>query len=145
MATISKNQKIGEVMHEELCTLPASSTLADAACAMRDRNIGCVVVVSDSGTLEGMLTDRDIVVRGIAEGHDPKSTSLATICSHEVTKLHEDDLVDNALELMRRKAIRRIPVVRSDRPVGIVSLGDLASLRDPKSVLGEISTAPSNR
>ncbi len=111
---------------------------------MRNSNIGDVVVV-DGQQICGILTDRDIVVRAVAQGLDPVSTPLKDICSRELTTLSPQDSLDHAVRLMREKAIRRLPVVENKRPVGIVSIGDLALERDRNSALGNISAAPPNR
>jgi len=90
----------------------------------------------------GILTDRDVVVRVVAEGRDPRATRLADVCSRELTTVSPDDNVDDAIAVMRDKAIRRVPVVDRGRPIGIVALGDLA----PRgTTLGEISAAPPNQ
>lgn len=136
--------KIRDVMTPNPIALPATSPAIEAARAMRDSDIGDVVVV-DGQQICGIVTDRDIVVRAVAEGRDPASTPLMDICSRELTTISPHESVDKAVRLMREKAIRRLPVVEDQRPVGIVSIGDLALERDPKSVLGNISAAPPNR
>lgn len=90
------------------------------------------------------MTDRDIVVRGIAEGLDPRTNTLDDICSRTLTTVSPDDSIDTAVSLMREKAIRRLPVVKRGRPVGIVSIGDLAIERDRDSALADVSAAPPN-
>ena len=87
---------------------------------------------------------RDIVVRTVAEARDPATTTLADICSHALTTVSPTDSIEQAVQLMRAKAIRRLPVVEGGQAVGIVSLGDLAVERDPSSALGDISAAPPN-
>jgi len=89
-----------------------------------------------------MVTDRDLVVRSLAEARDPATTTLADICSHPILSVSPTDSVEHAVRLMRTHAIRRVPVVDRGQAVGIVSLGDLAVERDPHSALGEISAAP---
>jgi len=111
---------------------------------MRDSDIGDVIVV-ENGQICGMVTDRDITIRGVAEGRNISSLTLADICSRQLTTLSPTDSVDDAVLLMREKALRRLPVVEGGKPVGIVSLGDLAVTKDPHSALGNISTAPANR
>lgn len=112
---------------------------------MRAASVGAVLVAAD-GKLAGIVTDRDITVRVVAQGRDPSTTPLADVCSCELTTLSPDDDVDRAIEVMRSKAVRRLPVVDStNQPLGIVSLGDLALERDPSSVLGRISGAPPNQ
>jgi CBS domain-containing protein len=136
-------QQISEIMTRDPKVLDIHSSLAEAARLMRDNDSG-FVVVRDQDSVCGVLTDRDLVVRGLAEGADPASTTLENVYSKEVVQLDSDDSVDEAIELMRARAIRRLPVVHDGQVVGVVSLGDLAVERDPKSVLGEISAAPAN-
>ena len=136
--------KIREVMTPDPISLPANSSSMEAARTMRDADIGNVVVV-DGQKVFGIVTDRDIVLRVIAEGRDPAVTPLRDICSHELTILSPQDSVDDAVRLMREKAIRRLPVVENHQPVGIVSIGDLALEKEPHSALGNISAAPPNR
>lgn len=136
--------RVSEVMTPNPAVLNITSTITDAARLMRDSNIGTIIVRNQEGVC-GIVTDRDLVVRGIAEGRDPGSTTLDKVFSEHLATLSPDDSVDNAIDLMRRKAIRRAPVVRGSEAVGVVSLGDLAVERDPDSALGRISAAPPNR
>jgi CBS domain-containing protein len=134
-----------EIMTQNPVTVQTTDSVLAAARSMRDGNIGDVVVV-DQGAIHGILTDRDIVVRALAEGRDPARTTVGEICSRELTILAPEDAIGDAVAIMRDKAIRRLPVVDGGgRPVGIVSLGDLAVERDPESMLGGISAAPPNR
>jgi CBS domain-containing protein len=122
--------------------LQATATLQEAAQVMRDRDIGDVLVAKD-GDLCGMVTDRDMVVRGIAEG---KSTaSLGDLCSRDLQSISPTASVEDAVKMMRDRAIRRLPVIDSGQPVGILSLGDLAQVRDRASALADISSAPGNQ
>jgi CBS domain-containing protein len=137
-------ERLSEVMTRDPITVPATASLEEAARLMRDNDIGDVLVVADTGSLCGILTDRDIVVEGIAGGIDPASTSVDEVCSHDPVSLGPDNPVAKAAKLMSERAIRRLPIVDNGSLVGIVSLGDLAQDRDPNSVLGEISEAPPN-
>ena len=137
-------EHIRDVMTTNPETLPESTTVREAAEAMRANDIGDVVVVDDNGKLSGILTDRDIVVRVVAEGRDPRTTRIGDIASRDLTAVSPDDPVDRAVQLMRDKAIRRLPAVDKGKPVGIVSIGDLALDRDPGSALADISAAPPN-
>ena len=121
-------------------TVDASDTVVDAARVMRDSDIGDVVVIED-GNVTGIVTDRDIVVRGVAEGRDPDSTAVSEVCTTGVETIEPSASVDDALGLMREKDIRRLPVTKNGRPVGIISLGDLAVEREPDSTLADISAA----
>jgi CBS domain-containing protein len=136
-------QSIRDVMTSHPITLPATSPVIEAARAMRDSNIGDILV-TEQGRICGVVTDRDIIVRGVAEGHDVSSLTLGDICSRQLTTLSPMDSVDDAVQLMREKALRRLPVVDGGKAVGIVSLGDLALTQNPNSMLGTISAAPSN-
>jgi CBS domain-containing protein len=135
---------IRDVMTTNPETLPESTTVREAAETMRANDIGDVVIVDDNGAISGILTDRDIVVRVVAEGRDPRVTRIGDIGSRELTAASPDDPVDRAVQLMRERAIRRLPVVDKGKPVGIVSIGDLALDRDPDSALADISAAPPN-
>jgi CBS domain-containing protein len=139
-----KSQKISALMTSEPVTMQATASTLEAARAMRDSDIGAVVVL-DNGKVCGIVTDRDIVVRAVAQACDLATTKLRDICSHELTTLEPTDTVEHAVQVMRAKAIRRLPVVQNGKPVGIISLGDLAVERDPDSALGNISAAPPNR
>jgi CBS domain-containing protein len=133
-----------EIMTQNPVTLQTSDTVIAAARSMRDANIGDVVVL-ENGQVRGILTDRDIVVRALAEGRDPARTIVGDLCSRELTTLSPQDTIGDAVAVMRDKAIRRLPIVADGRPIGIVSLGDLALERDPQSALGAITAAPPNR
>jgi CBS domain-containing protein len=136
-------QSIREVMTADPVSIAATETVANATRKMRDANIGGVIVL-ENGQVCGIVTDRDIVVRGIAQGRDPARTSVAEICSRELTTVPPSANVVVAMRLMKEKALRRLPVVEDGRLVGIVSLGDLTVKHDRNSVLGEISAAPPN-
>lgn len=136
-------QTVREVMTGKPVALQAGTSLVEAAKAMRDRGIGDVIVLQDDQVC-GIVTDRDITVRGVAEGRDPSRVVLGEVCSTEVVTVGPEAPVDQAVDLMRSRALRRLPVVEQGRPVGIVSLGDLAMERDPGSVLGRISAAKPN-
>jgi CBS domain-containing protein len=97
--------------------------------------------VVDEGRLRGVVTDRDLVVRVMAEGGAVGDRTVASACSDEPVTVAPDDDIDQVIGLMRERAVRRIPVVEHGHPVGIVSLGDLAIERDPGSALGDISSA----
>ncbi len=111
---------------------------------MRDQDIGDVIVLDDGDQLCGIVTDRDIAVRVVAEGRNPQEVKVGQICSRDLTTVSPNDDVGAAVKLMSQKAIRRVPVVDKGRPVGIVSIGDLAVDRDPDSALADISSAKPN-
>jgi CBS domain-containing protein len=137
--------KIRDVMTADPVSLQIGSTLTDAARAMRDSNIGDVIVLDDNGQVCGIVTDRDIVIRALAEGREAGATTLGEICTRDPESLSSEDSVSDAIRLMSGKAIRRVPVVDDGKPVGIVTIGDLAIERDPDSALANISEAKPNR
>jgi CBS domain-containing protein len=133
-------QTVEEIMTRDPRTVEASATLRDAARVMSESDIGDVVV-TDGGKVTGIVTDRDIVVRAVAEGRDPDSTPVGDVATTGVETIEPEASVDDALSRMREKDIRRLPVAKKGRPVGIISLGDLAVEREPDSTLADISAA----
>jgi CBS domain-containing protein len=137
-------QTVREVMTPHVVTLPSETTLAEAARTMREQDIGDIVVSGASGPT-GVVTDRDIVVRAVAERCDPASTTIGEILTPDLITVRPDDTVQSAALLMRDHAVRRVLVCEDDASlVGIVSIGDLAEEIDPESVLGGISKAQPN-
>jgi len=135
--------QLRDVMTANPTIFPATATIADAARAIRDTDVGDVLVERD-GVLCGIVTDRDIVVRAVAEDRNPSDARLGDICSRELTTLAPADSVEDAVRVMRDKALRRLPICDGDQPVGVVSLGDLAIERDSDSALADISMASPN-
>jgi len=121
-------------------TVEAGDSVAKAARQMRDGGFGSVLVL-DNGRVDGIVTDRDIAVRAVAEGRDPESTQVSEIYSTGVATVEPSQSIEDAVQTMREHDIRRLPVVENGRPVGILSLGDLAVERDPESVLADISAS----
>jgi len=137
-------EKIRDVMTKDPATCRTDQSALDAARAMRDGDFGAVVVINESGDVRGILTDRDIVVRGVAEGNVPAETEISEIFTTEPTTLSPDDSIDDAVQALRDGHVRRLPVVEDLRVIGIVSIGDLAEARDEESALADISAAPPN-
>ncbi|MFE0582241.1 CBS domain-containing protein [Streptomyces sp. NPDC058874] len=134
-------RRVHEVMTRNPVAVERLTSLAEAARVMRDAGIGDVLVV-DQGRLCGIVTDRDLVVRGMAEDRDPAETTVHAVCSTEPLTVGPDDHVDEAVDLMRRHALRRLPVRDAGGElVGIVTLGDLEVERDPGSPLASIAAA----
>ena len=118
--------RIRDYMSRDVRLVSPEQTLQQAAQAMASVDAG-VLPVSENDRLIGMITDRDIVIRGVAEGCDP-SAAVREVMSAEVKYCYEDDRIDDVLQNMGDLQVRRLPVVNRDkRLVGIVSLGDLAS------------------
>jgi len=133
--------RVEQVMTTDPITVAPDVPLREAARLMRDNAIGDVLVASGRD-LVGILTDRDIVVRGLAEEDDPSRMTAGEVCTPVTVTVAPGDPVEASATLMQRHAVRRLPVVSDGRLVGVVSLGDLAAERDPDSVLGGISEAP---
>ncbi len=134
---------VREVMTPNPILLKHTASVLEAAQHMRDAGVGDVLIQQD-GKLSGIVTDRDIVVRVIADHKSPDQTTLGDCCSHELHTLTPDTDADDAVRTMREFAIRRIPVVEGGQAVGIVSMGDLAVKRDEKSALADVSAKPPN-
>lgn len=136
-------QHVRDIMTDTPVSVETGALVTDVARLMRDEDIGIVLVTREEH-LRGLVSDRDLVVRALAEGTDPQHMTVADLCSEELVTVTPDDDLDRAVELMREHSIRRLPVVEGDEPVGVISLGDLAIERDRKSALGDISSARPN-
>src|SRR5215475_4413159 len=135
---------VREVMTANPLTVPVHTSIAQAARIMRDGDTGDVLVTDGRGNLVGILTDRDIVTRAVATGHDLHLTGVEEIATPMPVAVEPNTEADRAVALMREHAIRRLPVLDGGEIVGIVSLGDLACDRDEHSVLAAISFAVAN-
>ena len=119
--------KIKDIMSKDVEVVSPEATLQEIASKMQKRDCGCVVVVKDD-RLVGMITDRDIAVRCIANSHDPASTTAEKVMSPEILYCRETDEADAVAKNMGENKVRRLPVLNAEkRLVGIVSLGDLAT------------------
>jgi CBS domain-containing protein len=127
---------IKEVMTRDVRACEPNATVADAAKVMAQEDVGPVPIVED-GRLIGIVTDRDIVVRVVAEGRDPNATTVSEIASTKLVTVSPDDDLDEALKLLAERQIRRLPVVEGDRLVGIVAQADIARLGKDKTT-GEV-------
>jgi CBS domain-containing protein len=136
--------QVKDVMTKDPIICDASASVSEAARAMRAADVGDVIVV-EQGELAGILTDRDIAVRVVAQGISPTNARIGDACTRELVALSPDDDVAKALDQMRGHSVRRLPVVAHDKPVGIVSMGDLAKQLDLSDALAEISDAPPNQ
>jgi CBS domain-containing protein len=135
---------IQDLMTPDLKALEATASVRAAAELMRESDIGDVVVL-ENNRLCGIVTDRDIVVRVLADGSDPGMVTVGEICSRELTTVPPTASLDDAVRLIRQKAIRRLPVVEDDGEVlGIISIGDIAVAKDRESALADVSAAPPN-
>ena len=136
---------INELMTHDPRTVSPQDPVTRAARFMREDGVGAIVV-EDDGKLAGIVTDRDIVVRAVADGQAPDDVRVEQVATtRNLHTVPTDASIDDAIRLMREHDVRRIVVEQDGRPAGVVSLGDLAIERDPDSVLGQISSdAPNN-
>ncbi|MCH5583596.1 CBS domain-containing protein [Shimazuella sp. AN120528] len=133
--------KLRDIMSTDIAHLSPDDNLFEAATMMRDENVG-MIPVCENGQLKGIITDRDIVTRGIAE-KKPNSSTLHDIMSSQLVYGTPEMSVDEAAQKMAEAQIRRLPIVDQNQLIGVVSLGDLA-VRSPyqneaSDALSEIS------
>jgi CBS domain-containing protein len=129
--------QIRDVMSHPPITCPATSTLDHAARLMQEFDCGIIPVVNDQGRLAGVVTDRDICMAAYTLGQPLSALQVSTAMSKAVIASHVDDRVEHAEHLMRDNQIRRVPVLDNDnRPVGILSMNDLARLADRAKRIG---------
>ena len=129
--------KLKDIMTEKVEVVAPDTSLDEAARKMRDLDVG-VLPVCDGERLVGMLTDRDLTVRAVAEGRDPKTAPVRESMTPEIVYCFEDQEAAEAERIMAEKQIRRLPVLNRDkRLVGIVSLGDLATKTDEARAVGK--------
>lgn len=133
---------IGDIMTPAPVGVYYSQTIGETARIMRETQVGALLVVKD-GQLAGVVTDRDLVLRGLAEGVGPDSP-VGPLCSGELIGVAADADVAQAERLMREHAVRRLPVLTDGEVVGIVSLGDLAVSVDADSPLAAVSRSLPN-
>src|SRR5262245_32743130 len=134
-------QLVRELMTTSVVGLAESASLVEAARHTRMSDIGDVLIF-DGDTVRGIVTDRDIVVRALAADLNPAVTAVGEIATPGPLSIAPDQPAADAVRMMRESALRRLPVVENGHLVGIISLGDLATARDPESALADISGAP---
>jgi CBS domain-containing protein len=122
---------INDVMTTDPRTVTADSTVAEAARLMRDEDTG-IVPITEGERLVGVITDRDIAIKVAAEGKDPQSTKVSEIASSNLVTIDPQQELDEALRLMAKHQVRRLPVVEEDgKLVGILAQADVARHADP--------------
>ena len=119
------------VQPTDVASVKAEDTVLEAAIIMRDRRIAALIVVDDAGTLVGIVTERDMAFRAIAEGLDPKTTQISQIMTANPDTLSPNDSASDALELMQTRRYRHLPVVEGGKCLAVVSVRDLfASVKE---------------
>lgn len=136
--------KVQDIMTDRAVTVGQLEPIAAAARLMKRHNLGALPVCDDTGRLRGVVTDRDIATRCVAGDLDPSDTAVREIMSRGIATCRAEDEVDDALRTMGAERVRRLPVVRGGKVVGMLSIGDLAR-RDNYSMeaaeaLSEISS-----
>ncbi|SEQ10997.1 CBS domain-containing protein [Streptomyces radiopugnans] len=137
-------QQVSEIMTADPTTVTPRTPIVEVARLMREEDIG-EVLVAEEDHLRGLVTDRDLVVRAMADARDINATAAQEVCSSDLVTCTPDDEVGEAVRLMREHALRRLPVVHQDVLVGVVSIGDIAVGQDRDSALADISAAEPNR
>jgi CBS domain-containing protein len=136
---------VREAMTEDPRSIGPSASVVEAAQLMRDEHIGSLPI-TDGDTLLGMITDRDITTRVVAETADLATTSVGDVYSQDLVSVEPDKDLEEALGLMARHQVRRLPVVQDGRLVGIVAQADIAlTLREDEKKTGELVEAISER
>lgn len=137
--------KVRDIMtSDELATATLDTTLEEIANMMKEENVGAIPILDEDDTLAGIITDRDIVVRAIAEGQDPSSCTAEEILSEQMHTINPDAGLEEAADLMARHKIRRLPVLEDGAIIGMISLGDISVKAEEEEAkagetLGEIS------
>jgi CBS domain-containing protein len=118
--------QIREIMTRHVDVIPPSASIREAAAKMKELDVGAIPVC-DGQKLAGLVTDRDITIRAVAEGRDPSEVRVAEVMSSDIAYCFEDETVEQAANLMESKQIRRLPILdRNKQLAGIVSLGDIS-------------------
>jgi CBS domain-containing protein len=134
--------KVRDVMTPGPIGVDYNQSIGEAARTMRDWGVGAVLVVNDQ-SLYGLITDRDLVVRAVAEAKGPDER-VGPLSSGNLIGVEADADAREAARLMREHAVRRLPVIEDGQVAGVVSLGDLAMQDDPVSALATLSQATAN-
>src|SRR5688572_24898349 len=129
-----------EIMTGDAVCASTSDTLADAARKMRDLTVGALPICGEDDRLAGMITDRDIVIRCIAEGGDPNTTKVGDLAEGKPVTIGADDSVEETLHTMTEHAVRRLPVIDGHELIGVVSQADVAR-NLPEEKVGELVEA----
>jgi CBS domain-containing protein len=138
-------KSVRDTMTENPRSINASASVVDAARLMREEHLGSLPITDDE-QLVGMITDRDITTRVVAEASDPLKTSVEDVYSRDLITVEPDKELDDALRLMARHQVRRLPVVENGRLVGIVAQADIALSENEKTgELVEAISEPSER
>ena len=133
---------VADYMTPHPTVVEVTDTLRSVAETMATQDVGALIV-AEGGAVVGVITDRDLVVRGLANGIG-LDAPVGQLATGDLVTVEPGDSVVDVVEIMRDRAVRRVPVVEGDQAVGIVTIGDLAVALDSDSALADISAAPPN-
>jgi CBS domain-containing protein len=129
---------VKEIMSTCLKTVRPSDNVKDAACAMNESMIGCLIVISGTGKIEGIVTERDILTDVVAEGKDSCSVTVEEIMSKDIVVVSPDASLEDAADIMTANKIKKLPVVHGGKLVGIVTATDLVAYE--KNLIEKVAT-----
>lgn len=137
--------ELKDIMSAQFAPVPVTATVQAAAKLMKNQDVS-LLPVTEKGRLCGMITDRDIVVRSVADGNDPMNTAVGRVMTADVAYVYEHDDVAKAVDIMKELQIRHLIVTsRDDQPVGVITLGDLAAMSGDADLAGEVLMAASGK
>ena len=119
---------VKEIMTKNVVTIDADASVFDACMMYKEKKVGCLVVVDDE-TCVGIVTERDLIERSICQRRDPEKTKVSEIMSQNIKVVYALDTAEKALETMKQYKIKKLPVISSEKVVGIVTITDIAEAR----------------
>ncbi len=119
---------VKEIMTKNVVTIDSEASVFDACMMYKEKKVGCLVVVDDE-TCVGIVTERDLIERSICQGRDPEKTKVREIMSQNIKVVYALDTAEKALETMKQYKIKKLPVISSEKVVGIVTITDIAEAR----------------
>jgi CBS domain-containing protein len=129
---------VSEMMSTNLCKIDAQATITEAAALMKERDVGWLPIMSGEN-VQGIVTDRDIVIRCVADGLDCESTPIREVMTREVFSCHSQDSMDCAAAVMEEKKVRRLLVTDAqDKPIGVLSVSDFTVRGHNRQLTGEV-------
>jgi CBS domain-containing protein len=119
---------VTEIMTKDVITIDADATVFDACTTYKEKKVGCLVVIKDESCV-GIVTERDLIERTICQYRNPEKTKVHEIMSKNIKIVYALDTVDKALEMMKQYKIKKLPVISSEKIVGIITITDIAEAR----------------
>ena len=119
---------VKEIMAKQVITIDREATVYDACMVYKEKKVGCLVVIKGE-SCAGIVTERDLIERTICQQRDPKTTQVHEIMSHDIKVINALDTIEKALEIMKHYKIKKLPVILSEKVVGIITVTDIAKAR----------------